>query len=44
MQAPTTQEEKDRKDNINQTITNSESILRMVNDQIQDENFSSLIT
>lgn len=37
MQAPTTQEEKDRKDNINQTITNSESILRMVNDQIQDE-------
>ena len=37
MQAPTTQEEKDRKDNINQTITNSENILRMVNDQIQDE-------
>lgn len=37
MQSPTTQEEKDRKDNINQTITNSENILRMVNDQIQDE-------
>ena len=37
MQAPTTQEEKDRKENINQTISNSESILRMVNDQIQDE-------
>ena len=37
MQAPTTQEEKDRKDNINQTINNSENILRMVNDQIQDE-------
>ena len=37
MQSPTTQEEKDRKDNVNQTITNSENILRMVNDQIQDE-------
>ena len=37
MQAPTTQEEKDRKDNINQTISNCQSILSMVNDQIQDE-------
>ena len=37
MQAPTTQEEKDRKDNINQTINNCQSILSMVNDQIQDE-------
>ena len=37
MQAPTTQEEKDRKENINQTISNCQSILSMVNDQIQDE-------
>lgn len=36
MQAPTTQEEKDRKDNLGTTISNAERILSMVDSHIED--------